>query len=207
MRSTAPRSRGQRHSNRVDFYVNKLGFVEGFTWGEPPTFAGVNLGKVQLFLAKGTPTPNRDTAVAYFRVGDADRLYEFHRRNGVEVAVAIDDREYGLRDYTVRDLHGYYLTFGHHLLGDGPPLHIDRVEMTVRLGRRLVALVRDLAVHKKMSLSSCLEEILLHSNDGVTPHTEATVRYIPDLKNKHGIDYDSHASYRFVEDPSPKELP
>ena len=55
-----------------------------------------------------------------------------------------------------------------------------------------------------MSLSSCLEEILLHSNEplgnGVaSPHTKGTLRFIQELKNKHGIDYDSHGSYRFVE--------
>jgi len=38
----------------VEFYIEKLGFKEAFRWGEPPTFAGVNLGKVQMFLAKGT---------------------------------------------------------------------------------------------------------------------------------------------------------
>jgi hypothetical protein len=25
----------------VDCYTNKLGFQQAFTWGEPPTFAGV----------------------------------------------------------------------------------------------------------------------------------------------------------------------
>ena len=42
----------------VDFYAKKLGFKLAFTWGgDPPTFAGVNLGKVQMFLQKGTPDP------------------------------------------------------------------------------------------------------------------------------------------------------
>jgi hypothetical protein len=50
----------------------------------------------------------------------------------------------------------------------------------VRLERRLAALLQDLAKHKRMSVGGCLEEML--------------------LKQKHGIDYDSHASYRFVED-------
>ena len=26
----------------IDFYVKMLGFQQAFTWGEPPTFAGVN---------------------------------------------------------------------------------------------------------------------------------------------------------------------
>lgn len=117
----------------IDFYTTKLGFQQGFTWGEPPTFAGVNLGKVQIFLAKGTPTPSPETGAVYFVVGDADQLYEFHRANGVEIAQTIDDRPYGMRDYTVRDPHGYYLVFGQHMLNAGPPIRIERVDVPVHL--------------------------------------------------------------------------
>ncbi|HJR33843.1 MAG TPA: VOC family protein, partial [Gemmatimonadales bacterium] len=41
----------------ADFYTTKLGFTLGFTWGDPPDIAGVNLGKVQMFLERGTPNP------------------------------------------------------------------------------------------------------------------------------------------------------
>lgn len=184
----------------VEFYVKKLGFQQAFTWGEPPTFAGVNLGEVQMFLGKGTPTPSSETGAVYFLVGDADQLYEFHRANGVEIAQTIDDRPYGIRDYTVRDLYGYYLVFGHHLFSAGPLLKIERVDVPVRLEKRLAALLQDLAKHKRMSVDGCLEEMLLHTNDGVAPHTKTALQYIQELKKKHGIDYDSHASYRFVED-------
>ena len=182
----------------VAFYTERLGFTLAFTWGEPPTFAGVNLGKVQMFLQKGTPDPQGCSV--YFLVGDADTLYEFHRANGIDVAQEIGDREYGIRDYAVRDMNGYFLSFGHRLFNAGPSIKIERVDVPVRLETRLAALLRDLAAHKRMSLSSCLEEMLLHTNDGVGPHTQTTVHYIQELKKKHGIDYDSHASYRFVED-------
>jgi catechol 2,3-dioxygenase-like lactoylglutathione lyase family enzyme len=183
----------------VDFYTKKLGFKLGFTWGgDPPTFAGVNLDKVQMFLQKGTPNPKGCSVT--FLVGDADQLYEFHRASGVEVTVEIDDREYGIRDYGVRDLYGYHLSFGHHLFNVGPPIKIERVDVPVRLEKRLAALLQDLAKHKRMSVNSCLEEMLLHTNDGVGPHTQTTLRYIQELKKKHGIDYDSHASYRFAEE-------
>jgi catechol 2,3-dioxygenase-like lactoylglutathione lyase family enzyme len=182
----------------VDFYTQKLGFKLGFTWGgDPPTFAGVNLGKVQMFLQKGTPNPKGCSV--FFLVGDADQLCEFHRANGVEITEAIDDRNYGIRDYGVRDLYGYKLSFGHHLLNAGPQIKIERVDVPVRLEKRLALLLHDLAEHKHMSVSSCLEEILLHTNEGVGPHTQTTLQYIQDLKKKHGIDYDSHASYRFHE--------
>jgi catechol 2,3-dioxygenase-like lactoylglutathione lyase family enzyme len=181
----------------VDFYTNKLGFRLGFTWGEPPSMAGVNLGNVQMFLERGEPNP-RGCSV-YFVVGNADELYNFQRANGVDIVAVPEDRPYGLRDYRVRDLHGYELGFGHHLFNTGPPLTIERVDVPVRLEKRLAGLLRDLAEYKRMSLNSCLEEILLHTLDGVGPHTKTDLKHIEKLKQKHGIDYDSHASYRFAE--------
>jgi catechol 2,3-dioxygenase-like lactoylglutathione lyase family enzyme len=186
----------------VDFYTNKLGFRLGFTWGEPTTMAGVNLGEAQIFLAQGTPNPQGCSV--QFVVGDADGLYEHQRANGVEVVEPPGDRPYGLRDYTVRDLSGYLLGFGHYIYSVGPRVEIERVDVPVRLEKRLAALLQDLAEYKRMSLTSCLEEILLHTceplGDGVaSPHTRSQLRYIQRLKAKHGIDYDSHASYRFVE--------
>ena len=99
----------------AEFYATKLGFTVAFTEGDPPRFAGINLGDVQIFLRKGTPCP--EGCSVYFVVGNADELCEFHRANGVEVVEAPEDRPYELRDYTVRDLSGHYLTFGHRLRG------------------------------------------------------------------------------------------
>jgi len=186
----------------VEFYTTRLGFSQGFLWGDPPTFAGVILDRVQLFLQQGTPNP--DGSSVYFMVGDADALFDYQRGSGVDVAVPPGDREYAIRDYTVRDLNGYYLTFGHPLYNLGPPIPIERVDVPVRLEKRLAALVGDLAAHKRMSVSSLLEEILLHTceplGDGVaSPHTRGQLAFIQELKRKHGIDYDSHGSYRFVE--------
>ena len=181
----------------VDFYTRKLGFKLGFTWGDPPEMAGVNLGNVQMFLERGTPNPKGCSV--YFVVGDADELYEFQRSSGVEVVVEPADRPYGLRDYRIRDLNGYELSFGQHLFNEGPPLEIERVDVPVRLEKRLAALLQDLAKHKRMTVNSCLEETLLHTLDGVGPHTGSQLRHIQGLKKKHGIDYDSHGSYRFVE--------
>jgi catechol 2,3-dioxygenase-like lactoylglutathione lyase family enzyme len=104
----------------VDFYTKRLGFTVGFTWGDPPAIAGVNLGRVQMFLERGTPNPGGCSV--YFVVGDADELYEFQRANGVDVMEPPENRPYGLRDYRIRDLHGYELCFGHHVFDSGPPL-------------------------------------------------------------------------------------
>lgn len=181
----------------VDFYTRRLGFRLSFTWGAPPTYAGVNLGRVRMFLQQGIPSP--DGCSVCFVVGDADELFAFHQASGVEIVEPPGDRQYGLRDYSVRDLHGYELSFGHHIYNVGPSIEIERVEIPVRLERRLAALLRELAEHKRMSTNSCLEETLLHALEGVGPHTASDLKYIEKLKQKHGIDYDSHGSYRFVE--------
>lgn len=188
----------------VAFYTTQLGFSPGFTWGEPPTFAGVNLGKVQVFL-EGTAPPCPPTSV-FFVVENVDELFAFHASQGVTILVAPGDREYGLRDYTIRDPFGHRLTFGQYTFQFGEPLPIERVDVPVRLEKRLAAVLADLAAHKRMSLSSVLEETLLHTfeplGDGVaSPHTGTDLRVIQQLKTKHGIDYDCHASYRFVEAP------
>jgi len=97
----------------VDFYTTRLGFWLAFVEGDPPNFAGVNLGSVQLFLESGTPSPQG--CAAYFVVDDADKLHHFQETSGVEILEKLGDRPYGLRDYTVRDDSGYRLTFDHHL--------------------------------------------------------------------------------------------
>lgn len=221
--SAAPEIRCRQHHTgfavpdvaaAVEFYSKRLGFKCAFTSGEPASFAGMSFGEVQIFLEQGNP--NAGGTSAYFVMGEPDAshgnpadlqaLFDHHHANGVEIVQPPADRDYGLRDYTVRDPHGYYLTFGIRLMGGSEgPLKIERVDVPVRLEKRLAALLADLAAHKNMSVSSALEEILLHTNeplgDGVaSPHTKRTLEHIQELKRKHGIDYDCHASYRFLEE-------
>jgi hypothetical protein len=37
-----------------------------------------------------------------------------------------------------------------------------------------------------------------------SPHTAHTHAYIQEMRKKHGLDYDTHASYRFVETKKPR---
>jgi catechol 2,3-dioxygenase-like lactoylglutathione lyase family enzyme len=96
----------------ADFYTKKLGFFVAFTWGDPPTMAGVNLGHVQIFLEQGTPAPKGCSV--YFVIGDTDEfvageataasltaLYEFQRANGVEVVQSPGDRPWGVQFHDI----------------------------------------------------------------------------------------------------------
>jgi len=55
-------------SAAINFYTQKLGFELGFTWGDPPRTAGVNVGQVSMHLRQGTPAPSG--ASVYFAVDD-----------------------------------------------------------------------------------------------------------------------------------------
>jgi catechol 2,3-dioxygenase-like lactoylglutathione lyase family enzyme len=191
-------------SRAIDFYTSRLGFRLGFEWGEPLRLAAMHFGEVQIFLQQGDPgsVPTQ----VYFVVDDADALHEYQAAQGANVLRTPANQPYELRDYTVADLDGNELTFGHYTPSHQPALEIDRVDVPVRLERRLAALLEDLARHKGMTVGNCLEETLLHTfepldgSDGVaSPHTKRDLRHIATLKAKHGIDYDCHASYRFVE--------
>lgn len=186
----------------LEFYTQQLGFAELFVWGEPVMFAGVTLDKTTIHLALVEEVRNK--SVVNFVVSSANELYQVHQSNNVKIVVPIDDREYGLRDYQVEDPDGNLIGFGHYIYNQGPAVKIERVEVSVRLEKRLAALLDDLAVHKGIDLTGVMEETFLHtfekSGDSVaSPHTEATLDHIQELKKKHGIDYDTHASYRFVE--------
>ena len=190
-------------NDALEYYTGKLGFRVRFTWGNPPNFAGVSIGEVTIHLSANMPTAPGN--YVYFVVSDAKELYHFHTANGVEIVEPPADRDYGLHDYRIRDPYGNELAFGHNIYNIGPPIKIERVDVFVRLEKRLAAMLYDLAEHKGMSVSSCLEETLLHTfeplADGVaSPHTKTTLRYIEELKKKHGIDYDCHGSYRFSEE-------
>ena len=56
----------------VDFYTKNLGFTLAFTWGDPPTFAGMNLGKVQTFLQHRTSDPKGCTSSSAMRTNSTN---------------------------------------------------------------------------------------------------------------------------------------
>jgi catechol 2,3-dioxygenase-like lactoylglutathione lyase family enzyme len=97
----------------VIFYTERLGFWLAFEEGDPPGFAGVNLGRVQVFFERGEPCPA--SCGVYFVVNNVEELYRFHESTGARVLDPLASRSYHLRDYTVADANGYRLTFGQRL--------------------------------------------------------------------------------------------
>ena len=204
-------------------WFDKLGWTKQWDWGEPADFGAVGNGSSEIFICLNGLGCRADKTgegvwMGWFvpSVAEVDAAYELAVSHGVTVTQPPTDFPWNMRECHIRHPDGHVFRIGaaledesaseEQLHASGPPLPIERVAVPVRLEKRLAALLQDLAASKGMSVDSCLEEILLHTNEpfrgGVAcPHTRKTLAYIQDLKATHGIDYDCHASYRFVERP------
>ena len=89
----------------VAYYRDALGFTVDFTYGEPPTYAGVYRGSVLLHLqAESQADRSPGGSAVYVYVEDADRTHAELRERGARIEKEPQDYPYGLRDFDVRDL-------------------------------------------------------------------------------------------------------
>lgn len=82
-----------------------------------------------------------------------------------------------------------------------PHLAIERVQTGVRIEKRMLKVLKAVAEYNDQSLGELLEEIILHAfeGEGASAFGPQGVQRIKELKKVYGMDYDVHASYRFLE--------
>ena len=97
----------------VEFYRDKLGFEIKYLWEDPPTYAVLKRQNVGIhFSKKGDDyKPSQMHTAYYIFVYDIDGVYEELKANGVEIINEPQQRDYGMRDFDVRDINGYILSF------------------------------------------------------------------------------------------------
>lgn len=209
-------------------WFERLGWTKKWDWGDPPDFGAVTFSGTEIFLCEngqggrgrgtvsrtfgpaGDETVDRGVWMSVW-VTDLDEIEARCRSNDIEITWPPTDMPWGIREMHIRHPDGHVFRLGHEVeafdpgrLREGEPVPVERVDVSVRLEERLVSLVHELAERKGMDITEYLEETLLHSLEQVgggvaSPHLGETLELIPELKRRHGIDYDTHASYRFVE--------
>ena len=81
------------------------------------------------------------------------------------------------------------------------PLPVERVQTGLRMEKRMLKVLKAVAEYNDQSLGELLEEIVLHAfeGEGASAFGLETLKRISQLKEVYGMDYDVHASYRFVD--------
>jgi len=106
----------------IDFYTQKLGFVEPRAWGDPPCFAMMNRNGFDLMLSSdgGPVHPNGPRGAWDVCVGVEDVAAEEAalRAAGVEIVRGPEDTFYEMREIEILDPDGYRWCFGQNLAGN-----------------------------------------------------------------------------------------
>jgi len=94
------------------WYRDVLGFE--IAWGGSE-FGAVWQDRVEIFFARvKTPLPGSCVCV---RVDDADALHERYRRSGAPIVGELEDKPWGMREFTLQDPNGHRLRIGHAIPG------------------------------------------------------------------------------------------
>jgi catechol 2,3-dioxygenase-like lactoylglutathione lyase family enzyme/GNAT superfamily N-acetyltransferase len=123
------------------FYADVLGFRLCWLWGEPASFGCVGCDKAEIFLSRDPELAARSAGHQhYFTAEDVDGLYERHRAAGASVVEALENKPWGMREYTVRDPDGYLLRFAGRAGYERPATATETLPGHVRIERRLATL-------------------------------------------------------------------
>lgn len=104
----------------AEYYRDRLGFEILGYFAEPPVYAMVRRGIVQVHFGRTTADDVRTAADyrgsvgidAYVWVEDADRLYDEFTARGANIVEGPVDRVYNCREIVVRDPNGFTIAFG-----------------------------------------------------------------------------------------------
>jgi DNA-binding MarR family transcriptional regulator/catechol 2,3-dioxygenase-like lactoylglutathione lyase family enzyme len=97
----------------LQFYTQVLGFEIGFKFGKPETYAGLTWKGVNLHISSSYPYKNNTGhGNLYIFCGEIESLYKRLDAAGVDFYSRISDREYGMRDFAIKDPDGNQIGFG-----------------------------------------------------------------------------------------------
>lgn len=94
----------------IAYYRYVLGFSQEWFWGDPPTDAGISRDDMKLLFGKNPEMVKhlKGFEIMMFVEG-IDTIYEEHKIKGVTLISDIENKPWGVREYTVEEINGYHL--------------------------------------------------------------------------------------------------
>ena len=104
----------------ITYYTQILGFEPDYVYGDPPVFAGVKSGDVEIYFSYDPDFSQliRDRKInpeIFIWITDASFVFQKHVNNGATIVEDISDRPWGARQYVLRDINNYHLKFAQPL--------------------------------------------------------------------------------------------
>jgi len=96
----------------ITYWQDVLGFSNKWTWGEPPNHGAVSWQNVfvQFSLSPQLAIASKGNSV-WIRVRHIRSLYNFHQKKNAEIVAPLEEQPWGMAQYTLREINGYFLHF------------------------------------------------------------------------------------------------
>lgn len=99
-----------------EFYTNKLGFECTFQWENPPTYLVLKRGGVSLHLAlQDVPVGVQHHVKTYVFCQNVELIFQELKIKGVKFEHALNDADYGMKEFVLIDPSGHRIVFGQEL--------------------------------------------------------------------------------------------
>ncbi|SIO11190.1 VOC family protein [Chitinophaga niabensis] len=108
----------------IDFYINTLGFeLDNSLRDEEGDFSWASLRNGEVIIMFRLPNVHMNeqtlalTGSLYFRTDNVTQLWE-RLKDSTDVVYPLEDFDYNMREFAIRDCNGYVLNFGQPLADD-----------------------------------------------------------------------------------------
>lgn len=111
------------------YYETMLGFKITGIWEvscKGAEYGSVRRGDVVIEFGEGRKEYS-GSGICLIHVNNADEIYNEFKSNGVEIVGDLSDRDYGNRDFRVKDNNGNILIIGHSLSNQNELLQTSKV--------------------------------------------------------------------------------
>jgi GNAT superfamily N-acetyltransferase len=99
----------------IKYWQDVLCFPTQWVWGDPPTHGAVSNGGAHVqFYENATRAKAWTGNAIWIRVKYIDTLYKMHRERSAEIVEPLERKPWGMDQYVVKEMNGYYLVFAGH---------------------------------------------------------------------------------------------
>lgn len=96
----------------IRYWQNVLAFPNKWAYGDPPNHGGVSWNDVSLQFSQNPDQAKKFSgSVVWIKVKNIDLLYRIHQERKADIVDELQKRPWGLDDYWVKDINGYYIIF------------------------------------------------------------------------------------------------